>query len=223
MDQRFAFGCAVVDNHVRLAQTGGDKTQGDELIDQAPRHAEADTVGRVLRQCPEDPITFTTLSDHLAYLRKGSSTEKARLLHRLVALDLGCVTEGRLIAGTQERAVIFHRSELTTARRKLLQELRVPESSWRPSSSAASAAQSSADIPSMSGAGRPPPLIATWLHAVILNSNINISQCRARSWKLATRITPGMPNPGFRRQVLSNTCRHAGSKCQHAEPYRSIT
>ena len=122
-----------------------------------PRARRAQTVGRVLRQCQEDPITFTTLSKHMAHLRKPETLPLRRqLLQRLVELDLGVLeTQQRRAPGSAEPLTSLCRSHLTTTRRDLQRCLRFPEACFRPSrqGACASVVTPEADAPMAAGGG----------------------------------------------------------------------
>ena len=132
-DLRFAFGNSVTDHHVRQSQrataTGSD---GRDALD--AEDPEAQTVGRVLRQCQEDPITFTTLSKQMAHFRKPETPPLRRQLLQLAEVDLGVLqTQQRRAPGSAEPLTSLCRSQLTSTRRNLLRSLRVPEACSRPS------------------------------------------------------------------------------------------
>ncbi|CAE6960373.1 DCP5, partial [Symbiodinium sp. KB8] len=80
-DRRLLHGCAVIDY---ACAPGIEGTRA--VPAQTPkRHAEADTVGRVLRQCVAEPITMTEMSRRL---------ERTALLQKIASLDLRVLEEG---------------------------------------------------------------------------------------------------------------------------------
>ncbi|OLQ15478.1 Protein decapping 5 [Symbiodinium microadriaticum] len=112
-DRRLLHGCAVIDY---ACAPGIEGTRA--VPAQTPkRHAEADTVGRVLRQCVAEPITMTEMSRRL---------ERTALLQKIASLDLRVLEEG--VRG----GLVLRRMPLTESRKALLDSLGVPLDRFQP-------------------------------------------------------------------------------------------
>ena len=118
-DRRLLHGCAVID---RACASRADEEKNASSSRVPQRHAEADSVGRVLRQCIADPISVTEMGRRLACLRKDADFSQRRaLLQQIVDLDLGILEESSRGGG-----FVLRRSPLTEERKMLLNFLDVP-------------------------------------------------------------------------------------------------
>ena len=121
-------------------------------------HPEANSIGKVLRAVPQDPITYSDMSTHMAQFRQDKTGEaRQTLLRRMEELKLGTCTTG-IARGPHARHFVappikFFRGPLTTALRELLAALRVPTDSW-PGASAETGV--STEIPHLCGTGKRP-------------------------------------------------------------------
>ena len=133
LDLRMLLGATVIDAEAAATPLPSKS----ETAHQTSEHADPDlaTIGRVLRACPEDPLTFTDMSKHMVQFRKDSSGERRRsLLLRMEAMGLGICEEvagrGRQAREFAETPVRFARHHLTPQIRATLQELQVPIHGW---------------------------------------------------------------------------------------------
>ena len=68
-DSRLLHGCAVVD-YLCVKHQAGQERQAKQVPQE--RREEANTAGRMLRQCVAQPITMTDMSRRLAELRSNA-------------------------------------------------------------------------------------------------------------------------------------------------------
>ena len=136
LDMRMALGAAVLDTEVRALRAPSAPRAGFDATPGGPApHPDADTVGRILRAVPADPITYSDLSNHLAHYRSDATGEKRRaVLCRMAELGLGAVknsvARGAHAQNLTQVPVKFYRAPLTSQREELLRALRVPLSPW---------------------------------------------------------------------------------------------
>ena len=172
-DRRLLHGCAVIDY---ACAPGIEGTRA--VPAQTPkRHAEADTVGRVLRQCVAEPITMTEMSRRL---------ERTALLQKIASLDLRVLEEG--VRG----GLVLRRMPLTESRKALLDSLGVPLDRFQPEMQGAGRFQQhpvqngGLPLPATPTTGRVQELNPHTLSAA-LTGRLELQICRAADWAWAGR------------------------------------
>eukprot|EP00435_Cladocopium_sp_Y103_P034170 s309_g8.t1 len=149
-DLRMALGTSVID--AEATDSAAPAPSSDPALP-----SQEDLLGRILRSCPEDPITYTDMSKHLVRFRKdGDGEERRKLMIALAELGLGeChSTQAR---GANARQFLspplkFTRGPLTPSVRDVLVRLKVPVSCWPERPLAMAAAES--EVPPLRGAGK---------------------------------------------------------------------
>ena len=150
-DLRMALGTSVIDAEA-MAENTAPAPAGDAAQPSLP--SQDDLLGRILRACPEDPLTYTDMSKHLVRFRKdGDGEERRKLLTALAELGL-CECRTTQARGEHARQfqcppIKFVGGALTPQVRDVLAKLKVPVSCWpeRPLPVAAG-------LPLLSGAGK---------------------------------------------------------------------
>lgn len=86
-DVRMVPGTSVIDAE---AEASADVPAASRVDASGPHLTHEDLLGKILRPCPEDPLTYADMSKHMVQLRKDTSGEQWRkILTALSDLGLG--------------------------------------------------------------------------------------------------------------------------------------
>ena len=131
-DLRMALGTSVIDAEA-MAENTAPAPAGDAAQPGLP--SQDDLLGRILRACPEDPLTYTDMSKHLVpFCKDGDGEERRKLLTALAELGL-CECRTTQARGEHARQfqcppIKFVGGALAPQVRDVLAKLKVPVSCW---------------------------------------------------------------------------------------------